>query len=140
VGRRPQEIANNIGLTPVSKQDVWLVGARDIDPLEKLSLETSLVNRITLDELALLSIKRPIHLHLDNDVMDAIEVPANNYPVADGPSSAELIAACTLFISDNNVVAISFSGWNSKLGEAHRTGKVCANVLNAFVAAATAGD
>lgn len=62
----------------------------------------------------------------------------NHYPVSDGPSSSELIAACTKFIMANNVVAISFSGWNSHLQEADRTGTVCAKVLQALVAAATA--
>jgi arginase len=136
VGRGSQELANNVGLKPISERDVWLVGARDIDPLEEVALEDSLVNRATLDELAVLSVERPVHLHLDNDVMDEREVPANNYPVPDGPSALELIAACTEFISANNIAAISFSGWNSQLEEADRTGKVCAGVLQAFVAAA----
>lgn len=138
VGRGPQEIGNNVALRPISEQDVWLVGARDIDPLEKVALEASLVNRVTLDELAALSLERPVHLHLDNDVIDETEVPANNFPVSDGPSSSELIAGCTKFISANDVPAISFSGWNSQLEGADLTGKVSAKVLQAFVAAATA--
>ena len=138
VGRGPQQIPENVALKPIAEPDVWLVGARDIDPLEKIALEGSLVNRATLDELASLSIARPVHLHLDNDVLEATEVPANNYPVSNGPSSSELIAACTKFITANNVVAISFSGWNSRLEAADRTAKVCAKVLQALVAAATA--
>ena len=136
VGRGSQDICDTLELKPISEQDVWLVGARDIDPLENVALEASLINRATLDVLASLSVERPVHLHLDNDVLDAAEVPANNYPVSDGPSSSELIAACTKFIMANNVVAISFSGWNSHLEEADRTGKVCAQVLQALVTAA----
>jgi arginase len=137
VGRGPQDIGRNVALNPISEQDVWLVGARDIDPLEEVALESSAVNRIALDELAALSVDRPVHLHLDNDVLDATEVPANNYPAPNGPSSSELIAACTKFISANNVAAISFSGWNSQLDGADATGKVCEKVLSAFAAAAT---
>jgi arginase len=138
VGRGPQKMVDNVNLRPISEQDVWLVGARDIDPLEKVALEASLVNRANLDVFASLSLERPVHLHLDNDIIDATEVPANNYPVPDGPSSSELITACTKFIMANNVVAISFSGWNSRLDEDDRTGKVCAKVLQALVAATTA--
>lgn len=137
VGRGPQKIVENAALKPISEQDVWLVDARDIDPLEKIALEASLINRPTLDELASLKIKRPVYLHFDNDIMNAAEVPANNYPVKDGPSSSELITACTQFILANNIVAISFSGWNSQLEGADRTSKVCVKVLQEFVAAAT---
>ena len=136
VGRGPRQLVDNVALKPVPEQDVWLVGARDIDPLEKVALEASAVNRVSLDEWATLSLGRPVHLHLDNDVMDATEVPANNYPVPDGPSSSELIAACLRFISANDVVAVSFSAWNGRLPEADRTGEVCAKVLRAVVTAA----
>ena len=137
VGRGPQEIVDNAALKPISEEDVWLVDARDIDPLEKIALEASAINRPTLDELASLKVERPVYLHFDNDIIDSAEVPANNYPVKGGPSSSELIAACTKFILANNVAAISFSGWNSQLEGADRTGEVCVKVLRAFVAAAT---
>lgn len=140
VGRGSKKIFDNVSLKPISEQDVWLVGARDIDALEKVALEASLVNRATLDVFASLSVDRPVHLHIDNDVIEATEVPANNYPVSGGPSSSELIAACTKFIMVNNVVAISFSGWNSHLEGADRTGKVCAKVLQALLAAANADN
>jgi len=137
VGRGPQTIVKNAALKPISEQDVWLVDARDIDPLEKIALEASAVNWPALDELASLKVERPVYLHFDNDIIDSAEVPANNYPVKGGPSSSELIAACTKFISANNIAAISFSGWNSQLEGADRTRDVCVKVLQAFVAAAT---
>jgi arginase len=100
VGRGSQEIVDKIGLVPISERDAWLVGARDIDPLEKGALEASQINRATLSELE------------------------------------ALIDACTRFVSRNNIVAISFSGWNGQLEGAVRTCEVCTQVLKAIVAAA----
>ena len=44
--------------------------------------------------LVALTFDRPIHLHIDNDVIDARFVPTNNYAVPNGPSLFEVIDAC----------------------------------------------
>ena len=40
VGRGDPAFGRSVGLTPISEQDVWLVGARDIDPPEQETYRT----------------------------------------------------------------------------------------------------
>jgi arginase len=135
VGRGDREIGRAVGLTPVPDRDVWLVDGRDLDPLEGAALAKSAVNRCLMQDFASLRFERPVHLHIDNDVVEASEVPANNYPVADGPSLAQTIAACTEFATRNSLCALSLSGWNGALDKDGKTAAACRELLRAVVSA-----
>ncbi len=131
------------GVTPalnpvraVAERDVRLVGARDLDPLEAVALANSEVVRLDVASLAGLRLARPVHLHIDNDVLDAAQVPANNYPVAGGPSLDEAAGALGAFVASNRVRALSFSGWAGALDGDGRTARACARLLGAAVGAA----
>jgi arginase len=136
VGRGEFAIGRAVGLAPVPERDVWLVDGRDLDPLEGAALAKSAVNRCTMRDFAALRFQRPVHLHIDNDVVDADEVPANNYPVADGPSLAETIRACTEFAARNSLCALSLSGWNGALDKDGKTAAACRDLLRAVAMAA----
>jgi len=135
VGRGDLTIARNALLSPLAEEDVWLVGARDFDPLEAVALASSHLQRITISDFAALCLSRPVHLHIDNDVIDAAWVPANNYPVGDGPSLSEAQAACARFAANNAICAISFSGWNGTLDRDGRTAAACKALLGGLVQA-----
>jgi len=135
VGRGDPAYEANVDLRPVNASDVWLVGARAFDSGEAEALAASKVQRRDVAELGALRLGRPVHLHIDNDVIDAAEVPANNYPVAGGPALQEVIAACEGFMGGNDVRAISFSGWNGGLDRDGKTAAACARLLRACVAA-----
>ncbi|NOX72663.1 MAG: arginase family protein [Alphaproteobacteria bacterium] len=134
VGRGNMSIAGAVGLTAVTEQDVWLVDGRDLDPLEAVALASSGINRCFMQDLAALRFDRPIHLHIDNDVVDAAEVPANNYPVAGGPSLAATIDACAVFAAHNNIRALSLSGWNGALDKDGKTATACRDLMQRIVA------
>ncbi|SFK31928.1 arginase [Pseudovibrio ascidiaceicola] len=87
VGRGDLLIAQKSGQTPVLEEDVWLIGARDLDPFEEVALGSSQINRRSLDSLDELVFDRQVYLHVDNDIIDAEDVPANNYPVPNAPVS-----------------------------------------------------
>ena len=132
VGRSDQTIPAKLGLTPVQESDIWLIDARDLDPPEEKALQKSAINHTSLDKLGNLIFDRPVHLHIDNDIVDASEVPANNYPVTGGPGLVQTIQKCVRFASQNTVCAISFSGWNGRLDQDGKTGKTCAALLLAI--------
>ncbi len=138
VGRGPRDWARAAAVHPLAEHDVWLIGARDLDPLEAAALGSSAVRRGTIDTLCALRLGRPVHLHVDNDVLDATEVPANNYPVANGPMLEQVIAACTEFAAVNRVAAISFSGWTGALDPDGGTAQTCRRLLDRVVAACAA--
>ncbi len=131
VGRGDLALARESGLIPVPEADVWLVDARDLDPLEAEAVAASDLNRCGLRDLAGLAFDRPVHLHIDNDVVDAREVPANNYPVPGGPGLEETLRALAGFAASNRIAAVSLSGWNGRLEGAGRTARACARLLGA---------
>jgi arginase len=135
VGRGDLAIGRNAGLAPVAERDVWLIDARDLDPHERVALANAQINRLDMAGLAGLRLTRPVHLHIDNDVVDAAQVPANNFPVPGGPSLDSTIAACTRFAAANDIRALSFSGWNGALDRDGRTAAACASLIGAVARA-----
>jgi arginase len=135
VGRGDRSIGRAVGLLPVPERDVWLVDARDLDPLEDSALAKSAVNRCSMQEFGTLRFDRPVYLHIDNDVVDAVEVPANNYPVPGGPSLAVTIDACVSFAKHNSIRAVSLSGWNGTLAGGNKTALACRKLMQVVVAA-----
>jgi arginase len=135
VGRGDLTLARMSGLVPVDEASVWLIGARDLDPAEETALAMSQVNRRDLGVLERLKFDRPFYLHIDNDVIDARDVPANNYPVTGGPALGEVIEQCAGFAARNQICAISLSGWNGQLDGDGQTARACAKLLRAIVEA-----
>ncbi len=83
------------GFRPIDESHVFLIGARDIDPLEAELLDGSRINRIdagsvdaTLPSLVRRSLPRdlPVHLHLDLDVTDSADGRANQFAAPNGNS------------------------------------------------------
>jgi len=134
VGRGPQDLCSGVGMSPIDESSVWVVDGRDLDLLEREALEASQVHQVDMTGFEALQLNRPVHLHLDIDVIDASEAPGTRYPVADGPSVAEAIAACRAFVEANEIVAISVSGWTGELDENGVTGAACDAVLQSIVA------
>jgi len=126
------------GQAPVNENDVWLVDARDLDPLERDALHASKVNRIDISQLSRLRLERPVYLHIDNDIVDAAQVPANNYPVSGGPSLDQVTQACVQFVKENQICAISLSGWNGTLDTDGKTAAACTALINAVADAVLA--
>jgi arginase len=91
------------GFSPTPDENIWLVGARDLDPLESEALSRSAIRRIpaetfnatTVDEI----VRRrqsggQIYLHLDLDVLDPIEGCANGFAVVGGVTTSQLCDFC----------------------------------------------
>lgn len=133
VGRGPQWMCESINLKPIAENRVWLIDGRDLDPLERVALDASAVRRTGMTGLKSLQIEAPVHLHLDIDVIDSSEAPGSNYPVAGGPSVADTVAACAAFAAENDIIAISISGWTCSLDLGGRTKDACAAVLEALI-------
>jgi arginase len=91
------------GFAPVPEDAVWLVGARDLDPLERTALERSAVRRrpaaalgppLVTEVRAALGASERLYLHVDLDVLDPAEGRANAYAAPGGASAAALAAVC----------------------------------------------
>jgi len=131
-GRGPQWMCASVGLTPIAEDRVWLVDARDLDPLEREALDASRVRRCAVPAMAELDLAGPVCVHIDLDVIDATEAPGFNYPVHGGPGVEETAAACLALAARADIRAISISAWSEDKDPSGRTGAACRRVLRAL--------
>jgi arginase len=132
VGRGPKWMCEAVGLMPLPEERVWLIDARDLDPLERKALDASRVNRAEVADLAALTFAGPLHVHIDLDVIDAAEAPGFNYPVPGGPNAAAMAVACAQLAKRADIRAVSISGWTEALDPGGATGPACRRVLRAL--------
>lgn len=100
------------GLRPAFVRDACLVGARDIDPGEALSLaldDISIVSTAS-DAATRLAESSGVHIHLDMDVHDALQVRTNNFAVPNGPTIEQVRAMLTETASRLPVATLSVTG------------------------------
>ena len=115
-GRGEQTIVTGAGLTVLPDERVVLVDGRDLDPGEDEAVATSGISHISVDKLAhSIPPSGPLYVHVDADVVDPGDMPAMNYPAADGPSLIAVRMAMIHLATTGRVVAFSISSWNPAL-------------------------
>ncbi len=137
VGRGELTLLDRLGLPPLADRDVVLCDARDLDPGERVSLESSAVTHITnVDDLiAHLPASKPLYVHFDVDVLDADEAPAMLYPVKGGPSVAAMTDVARRMYETGRLAAVSVTAWAIARDHDRRTERACLGVLDALVGA-----
>ncbi len=123
LGRGEQTLLQAVSLTPLPERDVILANARDLDPGERELLQQSRVRHVP--EVAsipqLVSTERPIHIHLDTDVINASEAPAMRYPVKGGPTLNTLREVVRRLAKTGRVVGVSMTLWDFEQDADRRT-------------------
>lgn len=133
-GRGEQTIADGCSLRAVPDGDVVLVGARDLDPGERVLLDDSGVLTTSVDDVAgLVSGDRDLYVHIDVDVVDPAEMPAVNYPAPRGPSVDAVARSVAELAETGRVVAFSVSTWNPALPDASRAAAATAQIAAPFL-------
>lgn len=107
-GAHRELLGDLIGLRPLAEEAALLVDARDLDPAEADYLATSGVRRTTVRDLDHLP-TGPLVLHVDLDVIDAEELPRLRFPVENGPSTADVVAAVQHIRANHEVVAFDLA-------------------------------
>lgn len=134
---------------PVPESRVLLIGARDIDPLERQLLDASSIRVATrprdldaaVDTILSAGDTRDIYLHLDLDALDASEGRANQYAVDGGLSRAGLLAALRAITSRGAVRAASITAYDPSCDSGDRVGGIAIEAaLTVVQAAAGATD
>lgn len=119
-----------------------ILGARDLDPLEKLALRAHGVRVITMrdvDErgiaavthtaLAHLSAYRRIHVSLDMDALDPAEAPGVGTPVTGGLSYREAHLLMEILHDSGKVTSLDIVEINPILDERNRTAKLAVELM-----------
>jgi arginase len=113
---------------PLTDDRVLLVGARDVDPGERELLAASDVTQVgpdlsdlerALDVLA--NRARRVYLHVDLDVHDPAEAPANTYGAAGGPSCAQVLRAVERIGARFEVAAAGLAAYDPAADPTGRT-------------------
>jgi arginase len=134
-GRGEQTIVDGAGLIPLPDDRVVLVDGRDLDPGEDEALEQSGVAVTTVDEVAhSIPPSGPLYVHVDGDVVDPNDMPAMNYPAADGPSLDAVRMAMIHLATTGRVVAFSISSWNPELPGADIAAAAMLKLATPFIA------
>ena len=100
------------GLHPMARSDVYLFGARDIDPGERALIDSERIAILhkAADVPAHLASAERVYIHLDMDVHDALQVRANGFAVPGGPRIDEIRAALTRVAAPPSAVTLSVTG------------------------------
>jgi len=135
VGRGELTLLQQLGLQPIAERDVVLCDARDLDPGERVSLQSSAVTHVTRadDVLSRLPPDKPLYVHFDVDIIDADEAPAMLYPVTGGPTVRAMIDVARRIRETNRLAAVSMTVWALERDADRRTERACLDVLNALV-------
>ena len=135
------ELAKSVpDFAPVPENRVWLLGVRDLDPLEFLALSRSAVKRFgpgivgrgtALAIAADFGGRRP-YLHIDLDALDPKECRVNRYQAPDGLSVAKLVEFCEGLKSVAPPAALTFSAYDPEVDSDKRGVDAARRVLEAL--------
>ena len=118
---------------PVPESKVWLLGVRDLDPLEFLALSNSAVKRFgpaiigggtALAIASEFAGQRP-YLHVDLDALDPRDCRVNSYQAPDGVTIEKLCQFCAALGTIAPPAAVTFSAYDPAL-DADRRGLAAA--------------
>ncbi len=134
VGLGNESLMQRIGLDPIPPSDVILTDARDLDPEEEELLRGTEVRHLPdLDALLAADLPRkPLYIHFDTDIVDPAEMPAMNYPAADGPSVMHTESTLVRVAQQADVAGILFSLWNHEKPGAQRSLDASLRLVRAF--------
>ncbi len=122
VGRGNEYLLEGMDLEPLNESDIIVTDVRNLDPQEGEMLRGSditiyeSVNDLLTADLS----QKPLYIHFDTDVVDIGDMPAMNYPEADGPSLKDTAKTLQHVVNNTNTVGILFSLWNDTLDGADK--------------------
>jgi arginase len=142
-GRCWTQLASAIeGFRPVEERRVVLAGARDLDPLEALALDSSSIRRVGAESIAAeletaaaacSSGALDTHLHVDLDVLDPSEGRVNQFSVPGGARRVELLAALEATARRVPVTSATLSAYDPQHDDGGRVARVAIEVAAAIL-------
>ena len=136
------------GFEPVPESGIFIVGVRDLDPLERDRLARSGVTMIAPADAATGiaaalgendDASRPVYLHLDLDVVDPVEAVINEFAAPGGLLQREVAEVIRAVGGRRRIAAIAVTALDPAADPAGRGGALACALLEAAVDAAAAG-
>jgi arginase len=153
VGRCWRRVLSRMpGFAPVAETATALVGARDLDPAEAEDLAGSAITYLRVEDLRARGVGGAfepflerlarevdqVYLHIDLDVHDPEEVPANRLNVPDGLWASEVREAVTLIGQHVRVAGGGLGSYDPSVDPEGKTAEVAVRLLGALLAASCA--
>jgi len=131
VGRGEQILLEAWDVGPLAEERIILTDGRDLDPGERELVEKSLLTHLedTRELMDITMPDQPLWIHFDTDILDPVEVPAQNYPAPGGIQQEELGKIFQYLVDTENIAAISLSSWAPVLPGAEKSKEVCLGLL-----------
>ncbi len=126
---------------PIEPGKSMLVGARDLDPEEKVVLGSLPVIRAEMTEaaekVAALKAKgvKRTHLHIDLDVHDPDELQVNRYALSGGPTPVQVRDAATCMARSAPIVGLTLTAYDPAFDAKSEVPPVVGHLLVDFLAA-----
>ena len=144
VGRCWSALARGLlGAAPLAEEHVWLVGARDLDPMEATQLRASRVRRVLAAEVDESLARRiageaagaPVYLHLDLDVMDPADGRVNQYAAPEGVRLPALLRFVGALAATSPPAALTLSAYDPAADADGRAGEAAMAAIEAALGA-----
>ena len=144
VGIGESRLTNMGGWSPkVNKQNIVIVGARDLDPNEQVRLREHAIRVFTMsdiDQKGISDVMRQaitiagqgndgIHLSLDMDALDPKEAPGVGTPVRGGLTYREAQLAMEMIAEAGHLVSMDVVEVNPILDRANQTGQLAVELV-----------
>ncbi len=127
----------------VNPQNVVIIGARNLDPEEKIKLKNSGVTIFTISDVHTLGMAEVmqqairiatertngLHLSFDVDAIDPTEAPGVGTPVPNGLTQRESFIACEQIAKSNKLVSMDLVEVNPLLDNRNQTGILATELI-----------
>jgi arginase len=149
VGRCWRHVLSTVpGYAPIPESVTALIGARDLDPWETRDLAASAIADLRVEDIRAKGVRGAfepfleklsrevdqVYLHIDIDVHDPEEVPANHYNAPGGLSSGEVREAIALIGRHIKVAGGGISSYDPSFDPKGKTAEVAIGVLESIIA------
>lgn len=153
VGRCWRHILSTVpGFVPIPESATMLVGARDLDPWEADGLANSAITNLRVEDIRTKGVGRTfepflerlarevdqVYLHIDVDVHDPGEAPANYYNAPGGLRADEVREAIACIGRHVHVAGGGLGSYDPSFDPEGRTAEIAVGVLESLIAASQA--
>lgn len=150
VGRCWRHILSTVpGYAPIPEPATALIGVRDLDPLEAMDLANSAITKLRVEDIRTKGVAQSfgpfleklarevdqVYLHIDVDVHDPREAPANFYNAPGGLRADEVRDAIACIGKHVSIAGGGIGSYDPSFDPEGKTAEIAVGVLQSLVAA-----
>ena len=142
-----QALSHMIGYEPVAESSTALIGARDLDPMEARDLASTQITHLRVEQVRAAGVQATlapflqhleneverIYIHVDLDVLDPVETPANQLNVPDGLWVDEVCDAIRLAGRSVAIAGAGLGSYDPSVDPEGRTAAAAVTILETLL-------